>query len=64
MLMNLSGMLGKKSSLDSENIRQLTLDRAYSTARAQKELGWKQKVKLADGVREMVRIYKGKKTVE
>ena len=64
MLMGFSGMLGKKVSLDPENIRQLTLDRAYSCKRAEKELGWKQKVKLKDGVAEMVRIYKGKKTVD
>jgi len=63
-LLSFSGILGKKASLDPENIRQLTLDRAYSCKRAEKELGWKQKVKLKDGVREMVRIYKGKKAVE
>jgi nucleoside-diphosphate-sugar epimerase len=43
--------------LDAENIRQLTLDRAYSTDRARRELGFKAKVKLAGGIKQMAGIY-------
>ena len=64
MLMGFSGVLGKKSALDPENIHQLTLDRAYSCKRAEKELSWEPKVKLAEGIREMVRLYKSRKQVE
>jgi len=49
--------MGAPPSFDSENIRQLTLDRAYSTERARLELGFKAKVKLADGIKEMAGIY-------
>ena len=52
--------LAGKTSLDPENVRQLTLDRAYSCERAKKELGWQPKVKLADGMREMVKLYLAK----
>ena len=45
---------------DSENIRQLTLDRAYSTDRARRELGFKAKVKLEVGIKQMVGEYKKK----
>lgn len=55
---------GKPPSVTTEHIRQLTLDRAYSCEKAKKELGWEPKVKLADGIREMVGLYKGKKSVE
>ena len=55
---------GKPPSVTTEHIRQLTLDRAYSCEKAKKELGWEAKVKLRDGMREMVALYKGKKPVE
>ncbi|MFA6213711.1 MAG: NAD(P)-dependent oxidoreductase [Candidatus Micrarchaeia archaeon] len=42
---------------DAENVRQLTLDRAYSTGRAARELGFEAKVKLGDGIKQMARIY-------
>ena len=45
---------------DAENIRQLTLDRAYSTKRAGRELGYRAKVKLAAGIKQMVREYRKK----
>ena len=46
---------------DAENIRQLTLDRAYSTDRARCELGFKAKVKLAAGIKQMAAEYRAKK---
>ena len=46
---------------DAENIRQLTLDRAYSAKRARKELGFEAKVKLEDGIKQMAGIYLKKK---
>jgi len=46
---------------DPENIRQLTLDRAYSTGRAQRELGFSARVKLAEGIKQMAREYRKKK---
>jgi nucleoside-diphosphate-sugar epimerase len=49
----------RKPSFSAENIRQMSLDRAYSFARAQSELGYTPHTKLADGVSQMVAIYKG-----
>ena len=46
---------------DAESIRQLTLDRAYSTERAHRELGFKAKVKLAAGIKQMAAEYRAKK---
>ena len=43
--------------LDLESIRQLTLDRAYSTDRARRELGFSAKIKLPAGIKQMARIY-------
>jgi len=62
VIMSMQGLAGKKASLGPESIRQLTLDRAYSCKRAKKELGWEPQVKLADGIREMVQLYKAGKT--
>jgi nucleoside-diphosphate-sugar epimerase len=45
---------------DEENLRQLTLDRMYSAERARRELGFEAKVKLEDGIKQMVREYRGK----
>lgn len=53
---------GKPPSVTTEHIRQLTLDRAYSCEKAKKELGWEAKVKLRDGIAEMVGLYKTRKT--
>ena len=53
--------LCKRPSVSAENIRQLTLDRAYSGARAKAELGFEAKVKLADGMKEVVQIYLAKR---
>lgn len=41
----------------SENVRQLSLDRAYSCERAAAELGFEAKVKLATGLKEVVKLY-------
>ena len=46
---------------DAENIRQLTLDRAYSTERAHRELCFRAKVKLAAGIKQMAAEYRAKK---
>ena len=48
-----------KGSFSAENIRQMSLDRAYSAERARAELGFEAKVKLADGLKEVVAIYLG-----
>ena len=63
LLAGLQGLAGK-SGLDQENLRQLAMDRAYSCQRAKEELGWQPGVPVAQGLREMVRIYKEKKSVE
>ena len=55
---------GKPPSVTVEHIRRLTLDRAYSCEKAKKELGWEPKVKLEEGIAEMVRLYKSRKQVE
>jgi len=49
--------ISKKPRLDEENIRQMTLDRAYSTARASSELGFSARVKLRAGINEMAHFY-------
>ncbi|MCX8197755.1 MAG: NAD(P)-dependent oxidoreductase [Candidatus Micrarchaeota archaeon] len=49
--------LAKPPSLTEENIRQLSSDRAYSTDKARKELGFEAKVKLEDGINEVVQSY-------
>ncbi|VVB99754.1 GDP-mannose 4,6-dehydratase [uncultured archaeon] len=61
MALAMQGFTGKKASLDPENIRQLTMDRAYSIERAKKELGWSPKVKAKDGISEMARLFKESK---
>jgi nucleoside-diphosphate-sugar epimerase len=52
--------VGKKPSFTPENIRQLTLDRIYSTERARRELGFVAKVKLARGLKEVVESFLAK----
>jgi UDP-glucose 4-epimerase len=54
--------MARSFPFDAENICQLTLDRAYSTSRARRELGFEAKVKLEDGIKQMVRIYLKQKT--
>ncbi|VVC01008.1 Uncharacterised protein [uncultured archaeon] len=44
-------------SFTAENIRQLSLDRAYSAGRAKAELGFEARVKLAAGLKEVVKLY-------
>lgn len=63
LLAGLQGLAGKKG-LDEDNLRQLTMDRAYSCQRANEELGWQPKVSVAQGLREMVKIYKAKQARE
>jgi len=60
---SLLSALGMQDPLpfDAENIRQLTLDRAYSTEKARRELGFVAKVKLAAGIKQMAGIYLKKK---
>ena len=53
--------LAKKPKFSPENIRQLTLDRAYSCERARRELGFEARVKIADGLKEVVKIYLAKR---
>lgn len=52
--------IGEKPSFTPENIRQLALDRAYSTARARRELGFVAKVKLGQGLKGVVRDFTAK----
>ncbi len=53
--------LGKKPRVSAMNIRQLSLDRAYSTQRAAKELGFEARIKLREGLKEVVREFLSKK---
>ncbi len=49
-----------KPKFNSEHLRQLALDRAYSASRAKEELGFSPQVKLKDGIKEMAMLYKAK----
>lgn len=62
-LMSSAG-LAKKPRLSAENIRQLSLDRAYSAERAKGELGFEAKVKLDEGMKEVVAAYLKKRAQE
>ncbi len=53
--------LAKPPSFTADNIRQLTLDRAYSGQRAKEELGFEAKVKLREGLKEVVKSYLAKR---
>lgn len=53
--------LAKKPKFSPENIRQLALDRAYSCERAKQELGFEARVKIADGLKEVVKVYLAKR---
>ncbi|MEM4348416.1 MAG: NAD(P)-dependent oxidoreductase [Candidatus Anstonellaceae archaeon] len=49
-----------KPPFDAENIYQLSSDRAFSIARAKKELGWQPRVSILQGLSQMIKIYKWK----
>ena len=51
----------KKPSFSPENVRQLSSDRAYFVARAKKELGFVAKVKLRQGLKQVVKEYLAKR---
>ncbi len=53
--------IAKKPGITPDNIRQMTLDRAYSCARAEAELGYKARVKINDGLKDVVRDFLSKK---
>jgi nucleoside-diphosphate-sugar epimerase len=55
--------LGKKG-IAPHAIWQLASDRAYSIRKATQELGWAPKVRLEEGVAQMVKLYKENKTAE
>jgi len=52
-----SKIAGKKSSLNFDAIEMVSSHRAFEVKRALHELGWKAKVKLREGVKEMVGEY-------
>ena len=52
--------LCKRPSVSAENIRQLSLDRAYVGAKAKMELGFEPKVKIDEGMKEVVAAYLAK----
>lgn len=43
--------------ITQDNLSQLTMDRQYSTELAEKEIGFRAKVKLADGIKQMARLF-------
>jgi len=49
--------IGKKPALDPENVRQIATDRAYSAAKAKRELGFAARVKISQGLKEVVREF-------
>ncbi|MEM2138191.1 MAG: NAD-dependent epimerase/dehydratase family protein [Candidatus Anstonellaceae archaeon] len=53
--------LGKAPKVSADNLRQLTLDRAYSTAKARQELGFEARIKLREGLKEVVKDFLSKK---
>jgi len=54
----LAALRGKKPKIIAEHIDTLVSDRAFSTEKAKKELGFEPKVKLDDGIKEMVAYYR------
>lgn len=58
--LSLAGLC-RRPSISGENIRQMTLDRAYSGARAKAELGFEAKVPLSEGMKEVVAAYRAKR---
>jgi nucleoside-diphosphate-sugar epimerase len=53
--------LGKPPKVSADNLRQLTLDRAYSTAKARADLGFEARIKLREGLKETVKDFLSKK---
>lgn len=53
--------LGKAPKVSADNLRQLTLDRAYSTAKARQELGFEARIKLREGLKEVAKDFLSKK---
>lgn len=53
--------LGKAPKVSAEYLRQLTLDRAYSSEKARKELGFEARIKLREGLKEVVKEFISKK---
>ena len=54
-----SGVAGKKPKLIPEYVEKLASDRRFETKKAEGELGFRAKVKLDEGIREMARHYGG-----
>ncbi len=54
----LSALQGRKQKIIAEHIDTLVSDREFSIEKARKELGFEPKVKLDDGIREMVAYYR------
>jgi nucleoside-diphosphate-sugar epimerase len=53
--------ISKSKPLSLENIDQISSDRAYSCERAKRELGFEAKVKLDDGMKEVVEAFNAKR---
>jgi nucleoside-diphosphate-sugar epimerase len=49
--------IGKAPSLTSDHIRQMAEDRTYSGARAEADLGFRARVKIKDGVKQMAGLF-------
>lgn len=59
-LINVSSIF-RKSSVTEEDIGMLAAHRPLNTTRAEKELGWKAKTMLHEGIKEMVGLYRTNK---
>lgn len=57
----ISSMLGK-GAITPADIDTLAAHRPFDTTRAERELGWRPKVALYDGIREIVELYKESRT--
>ncbi|MFH1056188.1 MAG: NAD-dependent epimerase/dehydratase family protein, partial [Candidatus Micrarchaeota archaeon] len=47
-------LFGGSKTISRENVRRLTVDRVFSTKKAEKVLGWKQKVNTREGLSEVI----------
>lgn len=56
--------IGKPPKISADNFRQLTLDRAYSSEKARRELGFEARIKIRDGLKQVVREFLSKKGPE
>ncbi|MDO8339238.1 MAG: NAD-dependent epimerase/dehydratase family protein [Candidatus Burarchaeum sp.] len=52
------GLIGRKARIRPEYLEALSLDKAFDISKAQRELGWVPKVKMEEGMSEMVEWYK------